>query len=87
MNDIKVGRKLTDNILEVWCNEQDVRRIFALDCVAAITPSLSQFELNKPTCYCVLIDVRYNPEDAIRQIEALGVEIPEPFRDAWADKA
>lgn len=84
MNDIKVGRRLTKNILEVWCNgEEDMKRIFALDCVAAIMPSLSQFTLRKDRCYGVLIDARYDPEVAIRRIEALGVEVPEVFKSAW----
>jgi len=87
MNDIKVGRKLTDNMLEIWCSEQDIKRIFALDCVAAVTPSLANFELKKACCYFALIDARYDPENAVQQIEALNIEIPEAFRNAWEDRS
>ncbi len=72
-------------LLEVWCDELDVEKIFALDCIAAITPVNLKYELAKQHWYHVLVDARYDPEDAMRQIEALDIEIPEVFKEAWPE--
>lgn len=83
---IKVEKAICGNLLlDVWCDEEDVKAIFALDCVTAITPANINYEMKKPRWFHVLIDARWETDDAIRQIEALGVEIPDTFKEAFQD--
>jgi len=71
-------------LLDVWCDKQDVEGIFALDCIAAMTPARLNYDLVKTCWYHVLVDARFDPGEAVLRIEALDVPVPEVFK-AWED--
>ena len=83
---IKAQRAIIGNLLlDVWCDEEDIDAIFALEGVAAMTPVNIQYEKKKSRWFHVLVDGRYNPDDIVRQIEALDVQVPASFTDAFND--